>query len=240
MRGRTGGGKRIPSVPAHRTHAPEDDYGASRPPRAQVGPSTAPDARRAQNGETGLMDSFATLGSSTWMGLRITCQGKKFRIFTFSRTRQRSKGDEKGDGRGLHVGRDQRRAGPRASPVAHPHAATRRRRGLPTAPTRASPDGARRLSLPRLVLRLPGKPSSNSPYFGGNLSPGLGHAPHLPSLPKASPRPPQATTALALGLSSPQGPAEASLRSHRAASVSPLASVRLTCRLYRVGDMVPT
>lgn len=107
-------------------------------------------------------------------------------------------------------------------------------------PTRAAPDGARRLSLPRLVLRLPGKPSSNSPYFGGNLSPGLGHAPHLPSLPKASPRPPQATTALALGLSSPQGPAEASLRSHRAASVSPLASVRLTCRLYRVGDMVPT
>lgn len=107
-------------------------------------------------------------------------------------------------------------------------------------PTRAAPDGARRLSLPRLVLRLPGKPSSNSPYFGGNLSPGLGHASHLPSLPKASPRPPQATTALALGLSSPQGPAEASLRSHRAASVSPLASVRLTCRLYRVGDMVPT
>lgn len=107
-------------------------------------------------------------------------------------------------------------------------------------PTRRLCDSFRGFMLLRLLLRLPEKPFSSSPYFGGNLLPGLGRASHLPSLPKASPCPPQATFALALGLSRLQGPVDPSLQSHWVALVSRLASVGLTRRLCKAGNMVTT
>lgn len=201
MRGRTGGGKRIPSVPAHRTHAPEDDYGASRPPRAQVGPSMAPDARRAQNGETGLMDSFATLGSSTWMGLRMTCQGKKFRIFTFSRTRRRSRemrkvtgvdctwdvtSDEPGPAR-VPRGTPTRPRGGAAAGIGPPPSRQHPRRCLLTEPAAsrchawcfACPE-----SLPPTPLTLGGtSPRALDMHLTCPLSPKLLPAPHKPPPP---------------------------------------------------------